>query len=289
MRRALQTFFAKVEKAGKDAVVAVYYAGHGVQVNGANYLIPVDAEIDSESGVASDSIRADDIMQGVAQTGNRLNIVILDACRNNPFRGFRAVSRGLAQIEAPTGTMVAFSTAPGRVAHDGPKGGNSPYTAALARTMTEPGLRIEDVFKRVRQIVSGQTKGEQVPWESSSLVGDFYPAGRPLATTVPPPQAPLPPAQQSAAAEAWAHAKDSRSLHELEDFVRRFGDTWFGDQAKRRIEELKRAAEQQRLAALDNRTPETEAVAKKNGDEGGRTQTFRGGFAADASAWPNVS
>ncbi len=118
-------------------------------------------------------------MSMVGSAGSALNIIILDACRNNPFRGFRSASRGLAQIDAPTGTLVAFSTAPGTVARDGAKGGNSPYSAALAKALVEPGLRIEDVFKHVRQSVNTATGGVQVPWESSSLVGDFFPTGKP--------------------------------------------------------------------------------------------------------------
>lgn len=188
MKRAFSSFFQKVQSAGKDAVVVVYYAGHGVQVRGTNYLIPIDAEIESEADVDLDAVKADSIMEMVSQSGSALNIVVLDACRNNPFRGFRSAARGLAQVDAPAGTLVAFSTAPGSVARDGPRGGNSPYTSALAKAIVEPGLKIEDVFKRVRQIVTGETKNAQVPWESSSLVGDFYPAGRSL----PAAQAPAP-------------------------------------------------------------------------------------------------
>ena len=114
MKRALQAFSVKVRRAGRDAVFVVFYAGHGVQVRGLNYLIPVDAEIDTEEGVDVEAIRADSVVELVANAGARLNIVIPDACRNNPFRGFRSPGRGLAQIEAPTGTLVAFSTAPGR-------------------------------------------------------------------------------------------------------------------------------------------------------------------------------
>lgn len=203
MKRALSAFFHKVRSAGKDSVVVVYYAGHGVQVRGTNYLVPVDAEIESEAEVDLDAVKADSIMEMVSQAGSALNVVILDACRNNPFRGFRSAARGLAQVDAPAGTLVAFSTAPGSVARDGPRGGNSPYTAALAKAIVEPGLKIEDVFKRVRQIVTGETKNAQVPWESSSLVGDFYPAGR----GVPAPQAPRVASNDPAPAPSRAEAR----------------------------------------------------------------------------------
>lgn len=177
-KRAFQVFYGRAQAAGRDAVVLVYYAGHGVQVRGVNYLVPVDAEIEREIDVDVETVRADSIMEMIELAGSPLNIVVLDACRNNPFRGFRAVTRGLAEIKAPTGTLIAFSTSPGRVATDGPKNGNSPYSAAFARALGEPGLKIEDVFKRVRKIVSLETNGQQVPWESTSLVGDFYAAGR---------------------------------------------------------------------------------------------------------------
>jgi hypothetical protein len=106
---------------------------------------------------------------------NRVNIVILDACRDNPFgRSFRTESKGLASIDAPSGTIIAYATAPGKVAADG-EGANSPYTAALVQSMREPGLKIEDVFKRVRATVQEATRRQQTPWESSSLVGDLMP------------------------------------------------------------------------------------------------------------------
>ena len=108
------------------------------------------------------------------ETGANISIVILDACRNNPFRSIsRAASRGLARMDAPTGSIIAYSTAPGQVALDG-DGNNSPYTQALAKAMRAPGLKIEEMFKTVRQSVVASTGKQQVPWESSSLIGDFY-------------------------------------------------------------------------------------------------------------------
>jgi uncharacterized caspase-like protein len=199
LKRALLDFFGKVERAGKEAAVLIYYAGHGVQVSGSNYLIPIDAQIENEGDVDIEAIKVDNIMSMIASTGSPLNIIILDACRNNPFRGFRSTNRGLVQIDAPSGTLVAYSTAPGKVARDGPKGGNSPYSSALAKTLGEPGLTIEEVFKRVRGIVNSETSGEQVPWESSSLVGYFYPAGKDLGTTI---ALPVPPRPWIAVAES---------------------------------------------------------------------------------------
>jgi len=169
-RRAVNEFGKKLRDGG---VGLFYYAGHGLQVNGRNYLVPVDAAIDDESEVEIEAVDVGSVLSRMDTARNRLNIVILDACRDNPYaRSFRSPVRGLASIDAPSGTLIAYATAPGRVARDG-TGANGLYTGELLRAMGVPGLRIEDVFKRVRQSVQQQTGGEQVPWESSSLVGDF--------------------------------------------------------------------------------------------------------------------
>ncbi|HBR22576.1 MAG TPA: hypothetical protein DD713_08460, partial [Nitrospiraceae bacterium] len=150
-----------------------YYAGHGVQVNGVNYLIPVGAIINEETDVEYEGIDAGRILATMYNAKSRINIVILDACRDNPYvRSFRSLTRGLAIIsKAPAGTIIAYSTSPGDVAIDG-KGRNSPYTSSLLKYMKEPGLTIEDVFKGVRQKLRKETG--QVPWELSSLEWKFY-------------------------------------------------------------------------------------------------------------------
>ncbi|MFN3077048.1 MAG: caspase domain-containing protein [Alphaproteobacteria bacterium] len=162
------------ERLGPNTVALVYYSGHGMQVSGKNYLIPVDAKISSEQTVALRTIDADRVIDQMISARTRLNILILDACRNNPFeRRFRAVGGGLAQMSAPQGTMIAYSTAPGKVASDG-EGTNGLYTQELLKALQQPGIEIEKVFKRVRAEVSAVSNEAQVPWEASSLVGDFY-------------------------------------------------------------------------------------------------------------------
>ena len=164
----------------------VYYAGHGVQVHGRNYLLPVDTEIRAEDEVAAKSADLNELLERLGASKQGINIVILDACRNNPFSGaeivgpdgrrlkFRgATPAGLAPVEAPLGSMVAFSTAPGGVALDNPTEKNSLYTKHLLATMQSPGLPIELLFKQVRLSVARETGRVQVPWESSSLTGDF--------------------------------------------------------------------------------------------------------------------
>jgi hypothetical protein len=178
MKRAIQEFGARLEKAGPGAVGLFYYAGHGVQLNGKNYLIPTTAQIEREGDVEIEAVSADWVIEQMRYARNRLNIMILDACRNNPFiHNNRSLGgNGLATIEAPAGILIAYSTAPGSVATDG-SGRDSPYAEALSHAMRDLHEPVEQVFKHVRVGVMDATSGNQVPWESSSLTGDFYFAG----------------------------------------------------------------------------------------------------------------
>ena len=170
MEEAVFHFADRLKKGG---VGLFYFAGHGVQVNGENYLLPVGANISKETDVKYKAVNANRIMDEMAYANNGLNVVLLDACRDNPFaRTFRSTSRGLAIVNsAPAGTFISFSTGPGQVARDG-EGRNSPYTAALLKYMQIPGLTISDVFINVRTRVKQETG--QIPWELSSLEGQFY-------------------------------------------------------------------------------------------------------------------
>ena len=151
-----------------------YYAGHGVQAQGRNFLVPVDADIEREDEVPYKAFDVGQVLAKMEAAKNPLNIVILDACRNNPFvRASRGGGGGLAQMDAPTGSIVAFATAPGAEAADG-SSGNGLYTSQLLRHMATPGLKVEDVFKRTRVAVKQMSGGRQIPWESTSLEGDFY-------------------------------------------------------------------------------------------------------------------
>ena len=186
LRDMIESFRQFSVTARSAQVRLVFYAGHGVQVKGRNYLLPVDTEIRAEDEVAAKSADLNELLERLGTTQQGINIVILDACRNNPFSGsevvgpdgrrlkFRGVTpAGLAPVEAPLGSMVAFSTAPGGVALDNPGEKNSLYTKHLLGTMQTPGLPIEMVFKQVRLGVARETGRVQVPWESSSLTGDF--------------------------------------------------------------------------------------------------------------------
>jgi len=171
MREAIRVFGDELKRGG---VGLFYYAGHGMQVKGRNYLVPVRSDVRREDEIEDQAVSADLVLQKMDAAKNRMNIVVLDACRNNPFaRSFRSRSQGLAQMDAPSGTIVAFATAPGSVAADG-RGNNGLYTQHLVSNIRQPGLKIEDVFKRVRVSVKRDSQGQQVPWENTSLEGDFY-------------------------------------------------------------------------------------------------------------------
>jgi len=175
MNRAIAKFG---DRLSSDAVALFYYAGHGMQVRGKNYLIPVDAQITNETSIRVESVDVDGVLDQLASS--ELNVIILDACRNNPFeRRFRSMGGGLAQMDAPKGSLIAYATAPGKTAVDG-DGRNGLFTQELLKQMQVPGLTIEQVFKNVRREVARATRDNQIPWESSSLTGDFYfvPAAR---------------------------------------------------------------------------------------------------------------
>ena len=165
MKEAIREFGGEISRGG---VGLFYYGGHGVQVAGRNYLIPVDADIQGEEEVEFGAVDAGLVLAKMESAGNRANIVILDACRDNPYQSsFKSSTRGLRKMDAPTGTLLAYSTGPGEVAVDGV------YTPILIQYMTTPGLPILQVFMNVRQAVMGATGDSQVPWESTSLTEDL--------------------------------------------------------------------------------------------------------------------
>jgi hypothetical protein len=151
-----------------------YYAGHGMQINGRNYLIPIGADIQQETDVKYEAVNMGRILDEMNNANNRLNIIIIDACRNNPYaRSFCASAIGLAPIDAPAGTLIAYATAPKSIAYDG-EGRNGIYTKNLLKYLPVPNINVEQVLKRVRVAVMKETGDKQVPWESTSLRGDFY-------------------------------------------------------------------------------------------------------------------
>lgn len=195
-RRAMVTMMNSFGRKLRQADVGLfYYAGHGIQVKGRNYLIPVDAVLETEADVEFEALDLGRVLSKMEDARCPLNIVVLDACRDNPFsRSFRSVSKGLALVDAPRGTLLAFATAPGSVAADG-EGRNGIYTKHLLANIERPDLSIEEVFKQVRIGVVDDTDGRQTPWESSSLMGSFHfqpdadTRNREVASSPPPPPA----------------------------------------------------------------------------------------------------
>ena len=173
MSAAVTAFGSALREAGPETTGLFYYAGHGVQSFGINYLLPVDAKLSNAADLGLVALDAQSVLRQMFSAHNRTNIVILDACRNNPFTQVRDLGdNGLAEMAAPTGTFLAYATAPRAVALDGADG-NSPFTKALATKIATPGLPIEQAFKEVRVAVLAATGGKQTPWDTSSLTADF--------------------------------------------------------------------------------------------------------------------
>lgn len=190
MRQAIREFGSELRRA---EVGLFYFAGHGLQVKGNNYLVPVGADIENEADAEDLAIDANYALRTMEEAQVKVSIVILDACRNNPLaRGFRSASRGLATMNAATGSLIAFATAPGSVAADG-VGRNGIYTKHLLASLAQLDTDILKVFQRTRAAVVKETGGKQTPWESTSLIGDFYfrpqTGGAQVAAIVPSPEA----------------------------------------------------------------------------------------------------
>ncbi len=176
LRKTIGEFAGKLAAKGPDTVALVFYAGHGIQVDGENFIVPVDVDPKREADIPLQAVRLNDLLNTLNSVPNKTRIVMLDACRNNPFPTIsQTTGRGLAMVDTKSGapgTFISYSTSPGSEAEDG-SGANSPYTTAVLTVAREPGLSIEDAFKRVRVSVNEVTQGRQVPWESSSLTSDF--------------------------------------------------------------------------------------------------------------------
>ena len=173
MRNSVRKFKEKMQK--DRGVGLFYYAGHGVQVKDENYLIPVNHDIQEEYDIQDEAIRMNTILAYMQDAGTRMNIVILDACRDNPFAGsMRSAGRGLAQIYAEgSGTLIAYATSPGSTASDG-DGKNGLYTQELLKALNTPGLEIGIVFRKVLANVQRLSGNKQIPWVNSSITGEFY-------------------------------------------------------------------------------------------------------------------
>jgi len=249
MEAAIIEFGRRLAEGG---VGAFYYAGHGLQVRGRNYLVPVDAEIEDEASTRVAAVDVELLLEQMNEAKNRVNMVILDACRNNPFeRRMRGASRGLAAVDAARGTLVAYATAPGSVAADG-DGKNGLYTEELLEALREPGLKIEEVFKRVRINVARRSKGAQTPWESSSLTGDLVVNVTVNVTTA---AVAAPPASVSPAPDReglfWMSIKDGADPAAFEAYLKQYPQGTFAVLARQRLASMSQAARAPDLGRFD--------------------------------------
>ena len=252
MREKVSDFAAKVAAKGPDTVALVFYAGHGLQIDGENFLVPVDVDPKRETDVPLQAIRLNDVLNTLTSVPSKTRILLLDACRNNPFPAIKLTAgHGLAIVDAKTGspgTFMSFSTSPGAEAEDG-NGADSPYTVALLSAAKEPGLSIEDTFKRVRVSVNKVTEGRQTPWDSSSLTDDFRFFPGPGAAG---PKSPAQPAKKRSVDE-WRHelqGKPVEAANEMivadgteeayEAFVALFTQPPFGPQAREWLDRHRR-------------------------------------------------
>src|ERR1700738_565586 len=207
MRKAVSDFAAKVAASGPDTVALVFYAGHGLQIDGENYLVPVDVDPKREADIPLQAVRLNDLMHTLGALPTRMRIFMLDACRNNPFPALnQTAGHGLAIVDTKAGAPASFIscfTSHGSEAEDGTRA-DSPHTTALLSVAKEPNLPIEEAFKRVRVAVNQATEGRQIPWESSSLTTEFkfFPANSGQQGAA----APKPPSAAKRSADDWREA-----------------------------------------------------------------------------------
>jgi uncharacterized caspase-like protein len=247
MLDAIRAFGAELGK--RKAVGFFYYAGHGIQLAWRNYLIPVDAAIGNLDDVRPHAVELNVLLEGIAMAKNPMNVVVLDACRDNPFGNkVLAPQKGLSQFDAPPGSLLAYATAPGNTADDG-EGANGLYTENLLREMKVPQSRIEDVFKRVRLNVRRKSDGRQIPWESTSLEEDFYFQ---------------PPRETKTVSEAdatkrfeeelaiWERIKAVNEPVALEDYLRRYPSGLFSELAQLRLDQVLAQKGEKKIEVVSN-------------------------------------
>jgi hypothetical protein len=270
--QAIRDYVNGMEK--QKAVGLFYFAGHGVQLDWRNYMLPVDAVIDKVEDVAKQSVDVARLMEGLTKAANPMNMIILDACRENPFGTAKPVAqKGLSQMDAPTQTILAYATSPGNVASDG-EGANGLYTENLLRELKVPEAKVEDVFKRVRLGVRRKSNGAQIPWESTSLEEDFWF---------------LPPKELKRISDAekarlfqeeeaaWQKARAGSDVAPVEDYLRRYPTGNFAELAQLRLDTLLRQQGEKKIViASAEGNPYTKGSASADTSwKVGDTYTFR--------------
>ncbi len=237
----LEDMSAAVQRYGEQlgrqkAVGLFYYAGHGAQLAWRNYLVPVDANIHELEDLPRQTLELNTLLQALTKAANPMNVIILDACRDNPFgAGVPVEQKGLSQFDAPNGSLLSYATAPGNTASDG-SGTNGLFTENLLREMRVSGARLEDVFKRVRLKVRLQSKGQQIPWESTSLEDDFYFVRTPeeLAKISEDQKA----AQFAQELGVWSASKDATTPAPFSDYLAQYPNGKFSQLAQVQLDRL---------------------------------------------------
>jgi uncharacterized caspase-like protein len=279
MMQGIRQFGRDLRNAGTDATGLFYFAGHGVQSFGTNYLIPTDISVSDPADLDLVAIEAQSVLRQMFSARNRTNIVILDACRNNPFSDIPDFNdNGLAEMQAPTGTFLSYATAPGGVALDG-LDGNSPFTKAVARHINTPGLKVEQLFKQVRVDVIAETSGQQTPWDASSLTTDFVFSQKPTLS-----------ARDLEAQTLWNSVKDSGDTVQIMLFLRAYGDSIFAPEAKTVLstllnEELSATAAPD--AAPKPARPSASEAAEQQMFSAAQSDASVSGFQSYLDAYPN--
>ncbi len=255
MERAIDRFVGKVQPGD---VVLFHFSGHGIQIQGENFLVPVDFNARNEVDAKYDSYSASRIQEHLERSGARLNILILDACRNNNFGGGRSAGQGLAAMHAGRGTYVAFATAQGQTADDNPDGRNGLFTSKLLKNLEEPGLDLNSVFDRVRAEVYETSGKSQLPWTSSSVIGEFY--------FRPPMAAPAPGRASDADLQVeltyWNSIQGSKNPAEFQAYLQQFTTGRFADLARIKLAELRPTPNGRPASVAATPVPATPAPAR---------------------------
>ncbi|CAN5408485.1 hypothetical protein BH11PSE7_BH11PSE7_24080 [soil metagenome] len=222
---------------GKRGVGMLYYAGHGLQLDSRNYMVPVDARLAATKDVQGQTVDVGLVIDAFKAAGNRMNILVLDSCRDNPFGGI-TTGKGLAPLDAPSGTILAYATAPGNVAEDGDvKAGNGLYTQYLLQELKKPQATIESVFKRVRFAVRQASHGRQIPWESTSLEDEFqFNDGRVIVAPKPTTQALV--ASFNEEAQLWDKIKASTNPDDFYAFIQKYPNGTIMEEAHKKLDAL---------------------------------------------------
>ena len=247
MTEAIQAFGNELAKS--KGVGLFYYAGHGVQLAWRNYLIPVDAAIERLEDVRDKAVELNSLLQGLIKARNPMNVIILDACRDNPF-GTKVPTelKGLSQFDAPPGSLLAYATSPGNTAADG-EGENGLYTENLLREVKVPEAKIEDIFKRVRLNVRLKSEGQQIPWESTSLEEDFYFQPPRQARTLSDEELEK---QFEEELAIWEELKNAKEPAPIENYLRRYPSGKFSELAQFRLNRLRAQRESAVQIAVGN-------------------------------------